>query len=509
MRRPPAVSPNLILYFGIVLGLAGLLTALIQGTFSITATALCGAGILLCALFVILRPAAVRQALGGRQVRYGGSAGLMTLAFLAILILLNILASRHSLRWDLTAERAYSVSPQAIQILKSLQEPITITGFFLTNDARRERLRDLLEEYRFYTDKLSFAFVDPDLKPALARKYGMTSYGVLVLERGEKRITTYALDEQELISAIWRLSQEEPKTIYFVTGHGERNPYSFEADGYATIRQTLERSNYIVKTLNLATITDTVPADASALVLANPTGNFTQQERDHFIDYLYHGGKVLWLIDTNAGMVDPYILSDWDVRVRDDLIIEPRNAFFGEFASPIIDRYPEHAITSGLGGRSTLFLYARSLELLQPAPPNITAKPILQTSSDSWGETKITRDMMAQFDANEDTPGPLTLGAAMEERMYGGRLVIITDADFAANSVLDSVKDAFANETLFVQAVHWLTEEQNMIAISARTIEDRPIILTRPQMRLILYSSTLLLPLIILAAGAAVWWSNR
>ncbi|MGQ9517267.1 MAG: Gldg family protein, partial [Anaerolineae bacterium] len=351
MRRLPAPAPSVILYSGLVLGLAGLMAALIQGTFSIIAIALCGAGTLLCVLFVILRPAVVRQALRGRQARYGGSAGLMTLAFLTILILLNILASRHSLRWDLTAERAYSVSPQAIQILKSLREPITITGFFLTNDARRERLRDLLEEYRFYTDKLSFEFVDPDLKPALARKYDVTSYGVLVLERGEKRTTTYALDEQELISAIWRLSQEEPQTIYFVTGHGERNPYSFEADGYATIRQTLERNNYIVKTLNLATITDTVPADVSALVLANPTGNFTQQERDHFIDYLYHGGKVLWLIDTNAGMIDPYILSDWDVRVRDDLIIEPRNAFFGEFASPIIDRYPAHAITSGLGGR--------------------------------------------------------------------------------------------------------------------------------------------------------------
>ncbi|MBC7240485.1 MAG: hypothetical protein H5T71_10340 [Chloroflexi bacterium] len=75
--------------------------------------------------------------------------------------------------------------------------------------------------------------------------------------------------------------------------------------------------------------------------------------------------------------------------------------------------------------------------------------------------------------------------------------------------MLDSVKDAFANEALFVQAVNWLTEEQDMVAISARTIEDRPIILTRPQMRLVLYSSTLLLPLIILAVGAAVWWSNR
>lgn len=509
MRRLPAPSPNIALYAGLVLGLAGLMAALIQGRFSTTALALLGAGALLCVLFVLLRPAAVRQALRGRQARYGGSAGLMTIAFLTILVLLNILAGRHSLRWDLTAERAYSVSPQAIQILKGIHEPITITGFFLTNDARRERLRDLLEEYRFYTDKLSFEFVDPELKPALARKYGVTSYGVLVLERGDKRTTTYALDEQELISAIWRLSQDEPKTIYFITGHGERDPYSFEADGYATIRQTLERNNYIVKTLNLATITDTVPADAAALVLANPTTDFTQQEREHFIDYLYHGGKVLWLIDTNAGMIDPYILSDWDVRVREDLVIEPRNAFFGEFASPIIDRYPEHAITSGLGGRSTLLLYARSMELLQPAPPNITAKPILQTSPDSWGETKLTSDMMAQFDEKEDTRGPLVLGAAMEESMYGGRLVLITDADFAANSVLDSVKDAFANEALFVQAVNWLTEEQNMVAISARTIEERPIILTRPQMRLVLYSSTLLLPLIILAAGAAVWWSNR
>jgi ABC-type uncharacterized transport system involved in gliding motility auxiliary subunit len=97
----------------------------------------------------------------------------------------------------------------------------------------------------------------------------------------------------------------------------------------------------------------------------------------------------------------------------------------------------------------------------------------------------------------------------VEETGMGGRLVVFGDTDFVSNGVLSSVGGEFGNANLFLSAVNWLTEDEDLIAINSTQVESRPIILASPQLRLILYSSVILLPLAILALGIATWWSNR
>lgn len=501
---------NYVAYAGLGGIFIGLAIWLIHQRFDLLVEIPLFVGLALIGLFILLRPAAVRQALSGRQARYGSNTALLIVAFLGILVLANFLANRHPVRFDLTADRAYSLSPQTVQILRGLKEPISIVAFLVSSDTRRAQLQDLLDEYRFHSDKIAYEFIDPELKPALAKQYGIRSYGVLVLECGDRRQEAYVVDEQDLTAAILKVSREEQKTIYFVTGHKERDPESYEDGGYAAIKAALERDNYRVKTLNLSAITDTVPADAAALIVASPQITFTEQERNHFIDYLYNGGKVLLTLDPVNSVVDPYIMSDWGLRVRDDLVVDPSSSFFGDVGSPMVTRYGWHEITKDMGGISTFFIYARSLEVLQPSPPNIQVTPLIQTSNESWGETSLlSRNVQVQFDEGTDTAGPLTIAVAVNETARGGRLVVFGDSDFVTNEVLMSLGGTFGNADLFLNAVNWLTEEKDLIAITPKETESRQVILTRPQMRLILYSSTILLPLVILAVGAATWWANR
>ena len=67
---------------------------------------------------------------GGRTARYGANAALYSIAFVGILIALNYLSTVYHHRIDLTEEKVFSLSPQSLQIVKSLDKPLKFYGFF-------------------------------------------------------------------------------------------------------------------------------------------------------------------------------------------------------------------------------------------------------------------------------------------------------------------------------------------------------------------------------------------
>jgi hypothetical protein len=67
---------------------------------------------------------------------------------------------------------------------------------------------------------------------------------------GHKEIADYA-DETELLRAMNRLVNPEARTVYFLTGHGERDINASGTTGMSRALETLQNKNYTVKTLNL------------------------------------------------------------------------------------------------------------------------------------------------------------------------------------------------------------------------------------------------------------------
>jgi len=497
-----------VAYAGLAALGGGVLSFLITKKLDLITEILLGVGLLLLAVYVLLRPGDVRRALTGRQARYGSNALLMSLAFIGILILINFLAGRHHLRADWTAEKQYSLSPQTVEILKELDEPVHITGFFTPADSRRGELEDLLQEYTYKSDKITYEFVDPDANPALARQKGITSYGILVFEQGDRRQETYALDEQDITSAILKVSRDTQKGVYFVTGHQERDPEKFTQDGYSIIKQLLERDNYIVETINLATITTTLPSTATVLVVAGPQYPLAPEEEARLSDFLNDGGRLLVMSDPAKPVPITDTLEAWGVRYRDDLVIDPSSSFFGDVGSPLVTRFRYHEITKDLGGLTTFFPVARSLEQVSPTPEGVSAMPLVETSRDSWGETDLN-NRQVRYDPDADVKGPLTLAMAVRSTKGEGRMVVFGDSDFASNGVVQSVQGAVGNADLFLNAVNWLAEEESLLAIGPKQPEQRMMVLTQPSMRLILYSTAGLLPLVVLLIGGIVWWSRR
>jgi ABC-2 type transport system permease protein len=265
---------------------------------------------------------------------------------LTILVLLNVVARYFYLRWDLTAEKRYSISKPTKQMMRNLQDVVTVK-VYLAGDLNagfkrmQESTRDMLNELRAYGGKnVEFEFIDPmvienlderkavmqdlierGLKPTdLTTKsktdtkrqlifpgailtYGGRDIAVNLLENQmgyspqEILNNSIVLMEYKFANAIKKLTQFRPPQIGFIDGNGELSKLEL-----ADIEQTLISSKYEVKHLDLNE-SYYIPERFDEIIIAKPRIAFDEKNKYKIDQYIMHGGKVLWLVDgTNASM---------------------------------------------------------------------------------------------------------------------------------------------------------------------------------------------------------------
>ena len=508
-------SIYLIYLAGLVL-VAALILGLVRSRFDLWPRTLLGVSVILVALSALLEPERLQRFFTGRSTRYGSSALVVSVAFLGILVLLNYLSSRYHKRVDLTQDKEFSLAAQTVRILKELEEPVKVTAFFTSSYWASQDVEDLLNEYGYYTNQFTFEFIDPELSPGLAREQGVTRDGTLIFEQGDRREVDYGTEEQDITSAILKVTTAEQKGVYFLTGHQEVDSDSYEGIGLGYMRDALENDNYRVETYNLA-ITETIPADMAVLVVAAPQAPLMADETERLSSYWGQGGSLLLMVE--PGLPDPLagFLAEWGVVLRDDVVIDPMSSFFGDVASPLVTDFGYHQITSDLVGLTTFFPSARSIERMQPAPDDVTVTALVRTSDASWGETNLS-ERRVRLDEGEDNVGPLEIAVVLERDLSPGeeeatkqkaRMVIFGDSDFASNGVLGSVQGSFGNADLFLNAVSWLAEEEELISIRPEPPAERTVAMTGTEIRLVLYTAVVLLPLAVLVIGGVVWWRRR
>src|SRR5207247_9044675 len=101
-----------------------------------------------------------------RQARYGAMATVGVLVGLAIAVAVNYLSARQNKRWDLTANRQYSLSEQTVKMLKSLQSPVKFTVF--DRQDQFDRFRNRLHEHAYQSSRAPVEYADADPKPVAA-----------------------------------------------------------------------------------------------------------------------------------------------------------------------------------------------------------------------------------------------------------------------------------------------------------------------------------------------------
>ena len=479
-------------------------------------------GLVLVAISGLMNPNAVRSALGVRTVRYGGNSLIITIAFLAILGVLNYLGTqpRFDYRKDFSANQQFTISAQTAQILQTRKQPVKATAFFSPAAAGgRVEAEDRLKEYQLRGgDKFTYAFVDPEQRPDLANSLGLTHDGGVVFESGAKKQEAISSSEQDFTTAILKVTTDTPHTIVFMSGHKERDVAATDPTGLSNIKQALEKDNYTVTSVNTL-LTTTLPASTTVLVIASPQITLTAPETAMLSDYLDRGGRLLVMSDAAQPIPAPDVLAKWGVTFDNDEAWDPAKYLQGTSPiAPASDAYPFSTITQKMNGAITIFPLARSLQQSAPPTSTLTIQPIVQTTAQSWGETNLDPSVPPAFDA-KDVKGPLNLGLSVEgtapvsstNSSGKTRIVVYGSAHFIANDVLQSqgLQGVIANVDLFTNSVNWLAEDESLISIRATPPTQRTVAMTAQQQSLVFLLSVVIVPALVFIGGFSVWWRRR
>ena len=258
-----------------------------------------------------------------------------------IVLLLNIASAYLFKRFDLTAEKRYTLSPSTIEYLETMEDlayfKIYLSGDDLPYGFKRlqNSTREMLDEFRNYAgDNIQYEFIDPFESPdtetrgeigrQLMQK-GLTPTtveeredkggvseklifsGVLVTYR-EKEVPLELLQnnigvsgeqnlnnsiqalEFELLNTIVQLTKLNKEKIAFIEGHGELSPIAV-----ADIAYHLAES-YVVDRVKINGQLNALD-DFDCIIIAKPDSAFNNQDKFIIDQFIMNGGKSLWLID--------------------------------------------------------------------------------------------------------------------------------------------------------------------------------------------------------------------
>ncbi|MGQ0657247.1 MAG: GldG family protein [Chromatiales bacterium] len=434
--------------------------------------------------------------------------------FTAVLIvavagLLALLSTRHERTYDWTAARRHTISEASRAVLAGMQDAVTVTAYVGENNPLREQIRFLIERYQRVKPDVRLEFVNPDREPERVRSAGIRFDGEMVIAYGGRDRHVDRSSEQAITSALQSLARGAERWVVFASGHGERDPQGRANHDLAQFGEQLGTRGFKVQPFALAE-TGSIPDNTALLVIASPQTDWLPAEVKAVENYVEAGGNLLLLTEPGAQHGLEPLLTRVGVTVQAGTVIDPTTQKLGidNAAMALVLHYPPHPATEAFG-YLTAFPLAAGLKA--DAPEGWETAPLLQTAAGAWSETGELQGNVG-FDDGQDGKGPLDIGVALTRSRSGGgddpreqRVVIIGDGDFLSNTFLGNS----GNLDLGLRLFTWLTGDDALITIPARTAPDQTLQLSRTATLLIGLGFLFVLPLALLGTGAAIWIRRR
>jgi len=157
-----------------------------------------------------------------------------------------------------------------------------------------------------------------------------------------------------------------------------------------------------------------------------------------------------------------------------------------------------------LKGNYVILPIVRSLEVKNAGKS--TVSKLFSTSDGAVATTELTSGRV-RLDDPKNKKGPFVLGAAgtydTGKPNENGRFVVIGTSGFLANETISTM----LNRDLALNAVNWLSSDEDLISIRAKEPEDRK--LDPKAIAPIQIADFFGLPLLIIVAGIAVFMKRR
>ena len=466
----------------------------------------------------------VRGAFSSRRGVFGIGTSVSLSLVIGTVVLANLVSTTVFHRFDFTGLQQFTLTTQTKEVLTELDTEVEVVSFYAEPNPNMENSAEiaavnsfgfeLLKEYEKYTNLLQVRREDPELRPDLARQYGVTPFGAAVgtvAFRGEfGQMLVYGPQiqgeaESAFTSAILQVTGTRQRVVLFVTGHGEG---SILGD-YESARRGLRDNLFQVGELSLDQITE-IPPNATVVVVAGPQEPLARAEIEMLDRYLRGGGRLALLLNPNPQQELRDFASDWWLTIDDGIVADPPSHVAPNVDVPLVDRS-----RNAYGLLETYFPGVTAIEPASDVPEGVELAPIAWTTAGSWMERSRLGASDPVFDPDVDAVGPLALAASVERpvdpdagvqmRSPTSRLVIIGDSDFATNQHFRNGN----NSGMFLTMVNRLGAGEEIFSVDRKVLPVRRLVLSPEEARFLNVSSVGLLPLLLVLVATSVWWRRR
>ena len=259
------------------------------------------------------------------------------------LIVINIASDFLFHRFDLTADKRYTLSETTKTILNNISEPLFIDEYLEGNFPPELRklqteTKQLLEEFQAQNKNIHFVFVDPladeNVAVQMAEQLfanGMKPINITVNDKGkqsQEMIFPWAVATQgdnnskiqllknamaastedkvassvqhleyAITEAIYKVSSEKSKKIAIIKGIGEPDDI-YIADFLRTVKDSYFIAPFTLDSVAMnpeKTLNDLKGYDLA--VITKPTQPFTDEQIQVLDQFVMNGGKSIWLLD--------------------------------------------------------------------------------------------------------------------------------------------------------------------------------------------------------------------
>lgn len=471
----------------------------------------------------------LKEMFSNKRVRYGSFASVMTLAVIAIIVVLNLIVSQLEIKFDLTKDKMFSLSEQTQNIVSALDKEVNIYPIY-TKGYENTQFMEMLDKYKSLSNKIKIEAKDPNLNPAFIKKYTedneTISSGSIIVESGDrfKVLTPYDLVDYQFNAQIYDYQATgialEPKVtgaIQYVTTDDLPIIYLLEGHSEPSLNESaltsLTNENYTVRSLNILTA-GKIPEDTDMLLINPPARDYSQEEADIINEYLTKGGKAIFNLALYSMPLPNYekVLANYGVRPQNMLILEgDRNNSLPGNPLYLIPNLDSHEITNPISDDKMLVILPVTQAIEELAQKNDSTKitPLLTTSKSSYAKRNINSQTVEK--EADDIDGPFNLAVLIEDswfndsESYQSKIIVIS-----STNLLDfNAGIPTANMDFFMNSVNYLVDRQDSVAIRSKSLAMERLTLTANQGLILSAVSVIVIPAIIIVIGVVIWLRRR
>lgn len=448
-----------------------------------------------------------------KTTKHGMNMGAMIGMVLVLLVSLNFLAVRHYKSFDFSLAQVNTLSEQSVKLIKNLDADLTVRYFYKKGaegvEENRRAFRELLKKYQDQSSFIKLEFIELNERPDLAEEYGVNKgSGVVFLDYKTKRNRIEKIEEQEITSALVKVTREKDKSIYFTTGHGEKDlEDNKSAEGLAALKGLLEGNRYVVKPLALTAVPK-VPDDADILFIIGPEHPFLEMEYKALQEYLKRGGSVVLAVDQNKNHGLDKLMQEVGIEATNNYIVIVMDTVLGKAinpaATPAADFSSTNAVTKVFAkNQMVLMRLPMSVAKAKNVPAGIEVEEIVKTNEKTVGFST------PKFDTGGEA-GPFSVVASAKGKYSGAEgkefsMVVVGNSVLFGNQLLYQN----LNRDLVLNTAAYLAKEENLISISPKEVQVTQMTITPTQFYVFIFGFIIPLPILLLATSGVLWFRRR